>query len=83
VLLFLDYNQYGASKAPSVPAIAPNQPKPISQGVLPPPPPLEERPVTMAPTAAPGLVKLPDPITPVSGTQSEGPVIPASGESPR
>ena len=90
ILLFLDYNQYGASKAPPVPAIAPSQPKPISQGVLPPPPPLEDRPITKAPAAAPGLVKLPDPapapttVTPVGGTESSlpGPIMPALGESP-
>ena len=90
ILLFLDYNQYGASKAPTVSTPAPSQPRPISQGALPPPPPLEERPLTQAPTTAPAIVQLPDPapaptpITPVGGTDSPtpAPVIPATGNSP-
>ena len=47
ILLFLDYNQYGSSKAPAVPTTTP-QVKPITQGMLPPPPPLEERPFTQS-----------------------------------
>ena len=88
VLLFLDYSQYGASKAPAVSMPAPTQPRPVSQGALPPPPPLEDRPLTQAPSAAPGIVQLPDPapaptpISPVGGTETPNPVIPATGESP-
>jgi hypothetical protein len=89
-LLFLDYRQYGESKAPAVSMPAPVQPRPITQGVLPPPPPLEDRPITMAPAAPPALVQLPDqnppsiPIIPVGGTDLPvpAPVVPAAGETP-
>jgi hypothetical protein len=89
ILLFLDYSQYGSSKAPAVPITTP-QVKPISQGMLPPPPPLEDRPFTQAPVEAPGVVRLPDPapapttIVPVGGNEPSipAPVMPALGETP-
>jgi hypothetical protein len=86
VLLWLDYSQYGSSKAPVVPAVQPTPPRPVTQGALPPPPPLEERPFTKAPDAMPSIVRVPEPtpIRPVGGTEAPvpAPVMPAIGESP-
>lgn len=90
VLLWLDYSQYGASKAPTVVSPPPTQAKPISQGALPPPPPLEDRPFTKAPDAMPAIVQVPapppapTPITTVGGTEMPipAPVMPAIGDSP-
>lgn len=90
ILLFLDYRQYGDSKAPAVPRVDPVQQKPVSQGQLPPPPPLEERPITKLPDAPPNLALAPEPspapttVIPVGGTEQLGatPVIPASGSAP-
>lgn len=90
VLMWLDYSQYGSSKAPTVVAPPPTQAKPISQGALPPPPPLEDRPFTQAPAAMPTIVRLPDPppaptpITTVGGTEAPvpAPIMPAIGENP-
>ena len=89
ILLFLDYNQYGSSKAPAVSPTTP-QVKPISQGMLPPPPPLEDRPFTQAPVETPSVVRLPDPapapttIVPTGGSEPvvPAPVMPALGEIP-
>jgi hypothetical protein len=89
ILLFLDYRQYGETKAPPVPRVDPMPQRPVSQGQLPPPPPLEDRPITRAnDSGSQGVALLPDPapaptpITPVGGIEITGPmpVIPAGGE---
>jgi len=92
VLLYLDYAQYGSMKAPAVQAAPPAQPKNLSQGALPPPPPIEERPFTMAPAPiAPTFVQQPEPtpppmpIIPVAAVEPPAPsptVISAAAEAP-
>lgn len=89
ILLFLDYKQYGDTKPQPVQRMDPQPQRPVSQGVLPPPPPLEDRPITRLPDAPPNLVLAPDPspaptiVTPVGGAESPGamPLIPAGGPS--
>ena len=78
LFLFLDYNQYGATKAPAVTVPPPSQGKAVSTGQLPPPAPLEERPFTKTETADA------QPIKPVSAIEmpTPAPVVPAVAEAP-
>src|SRR5438067_6593594 len=88
VLLWMDYSQYGATKAPPVSLPPPATPKVPMQGQLPPPPPLEERPgltradTPPAPLALPEpapapVVAAPAPIQPVVATETPAPPPPA------
>jgi hypothetical protein len=75
--LYLDYSQYGTSKAPAVTVPQP-QTRPLSTGQLPPPAPLEERPFTKTETADT------QPVKPASAVDAPvpAPVVNAVGVEP-
>ncbi|MFO0810986.1 MAG: DUF1573 domain-containing protein [Gemmataceae bacterium] len=78
VMLYLDYSQYPTAKPPAPAALPTTAPRPVSQGQLPPPPPLEDRPVATTPAVASG-------VQPVSGTEVPNvpaPVVPAVAQEP-
>jgi hypothetical protein len=74
LLLFLDYSQYGATKAPSVSMPAPKVRENVQTGrlpplLLPPPGPISERPFTKAPDATVST----KPVKPVGGEEAQAP----------
>lgn len=77
VMLYLDYSQYPTTKPSPLPALPTSAPRAQPQGQLPPPPPLEDRPVANNPVASA--------LQPVSGTETPDvpmPVMPAVAEVP-
>ena len=75
-MLYLDYSQYPTAKPPA-PATPPTTaPRPVTQGQLPPPPPLEDRPVAATPAVASG-------VQPVGGTEVPSVPAPVSRPWPR
>jgi hypothetical protein len=83
LLLFLDYSQYGSTKAPSVSMPAPKVRENVQTGrlpplLLPPPGPISERPFTKAPDATVST----KPVKPVGGEEAQAPPSPAPLPTP-
>jgi hypothetical protein len=82
LLLFLDYSQYSASKAPTVNVPAPKVREGVQTGqlpplFLPPPAPIGERPFTRGTDTVAA-----QPVKPVGGEEAQAPVVPAPVPAP-
>jgi len=82
LLLYLDYSQYGSTKAPTVTLPPPKVRENVQTGqlpplMLPPPGPIGERPFTKAPDAT-----VSKPVRPVGGEEAQAPPAPAPAPVP-
>jgi hypothetical protein len=82
LLLYLDYTQYGATKAPTVTMPPPKVRENVQTGqlpplMLPPPGPIGERPFTKAPDAT-----VSKPVKPVGGEEAQAPPAPTPAPIP-